>query len=327
MGLLQYIYLHYKHNTEFSSKNNKDIGLYNKAIKILNSVNETNAAEENLIETPLESIDMSHFPNEIALPFFLFHDFLDDNEIEKAGILVPYNNYYKLLFSKGLTEVTCKKSSSSFDFWNGTIKTNNWETFKDNELSPFYQLFDNNDLSSNDLLHIKMFSLGENNTIIFYIITKNNKLNLHCIDTFITSIQQTLLDNVIPFLPYSLVRINKDIFITESDAYLLTLSMKDFFANEFTSLSKPEKDFILFHLFRKIKNAITEKNICILTENNNIKLALFNNDEDDSQMMLIQITKIISDYLSPNTKFSFNITYEAPSNNIDEIKSFLLQDE
>lgn len=328
MGLLQYIYLHYENNDSFSSIKQNAGGLYNKALKILASIDvikDKNVSDA--VEDTIESIDQTHFPTDLTFSFFSFHDFVDDNNIQKSGILVPYKNFYKILFSKGLSEETYEQSYSSFDFWDGTIKDNEWLSYKDSELAPFYQLFSSNDLCQSDTLNIKKYSIDEKTDIIFFVITQESKLHLQTLDTFISSMKDSLLENIIPFLPYSFIKINKDICITENNAYVLTLSMKDFFDNEFSLFEKSEQDYIIFHLFRKIKKAITDKNICILTNNNEIKLALFNSDEDDAQMILIQITKIITDYLNSSSTFNFSIINESQKNSIDEIKSFFTQDE
>lgn len=88
-----------------------------------------------------------------------FEDFFQKYDLCCCAIFSPFENNYVITHSVGFDAVSLISSISTKDFWNGTVKSNNWETFSSNEeLLPFFQLFSFNQKDKINKIFIKRFN-------------------------------------------------------------------------------------------------------------------------------------------------------------------------
>ena len=109
--------------------------------------------------------------------FKFFRNLVEEIGLKKISILVPYENFYKPVFSYGLENTSIEKLDSSKDFWEGTITDSEWYSLEGEDLASFYQLFSEIDNQSLAHLHIKKLPIKDSNVIIL--------LLEDCVDSFI----------------------------------------------------------------------------------------------------------------------------------------------
>ncbi len=310
MGLLQYINLHYY------SKKSLNVGLLRLAQKYLSDKSTASFCLDSFL---------------FDKPFFQFHNFSSELELEKTALFVPHNNEYSILFSHALDNVSIQKSRSTYDFWKGMLPDTSWIFFTGSALVSFYQFFSESDRETVQSIQARWLCIGSKPCIFLVCSSRQTKLDYKSLDDVLPSLSNLLDNTVKNYLPDNSVQ--NDSFTEIQTSIQAGLSeylhahcfeLQTSCIMDSSVLAKNEKKYILFELFCRMKLASVKPNISFLSNSHSIKLVLFSHDAIDPDMYEMYLHQNLDGYFLEETLSQLRISDKGIFSLPQDIVNFLL---
>lgn len=291
------------------------------------------------VQTPIESEDLSSSPYPIKIdePFVFFKNFCTEVGLQKVVVLIPHENTYKAIFSYGVESASREESISTFDFWNGTLKENQWYSFSGEDLCPFYQLFADNDVHLLKHLHIKRFEIAENVYSIILILedSVNSFIDLETVEIILPNLKEYLLS----FVEFSndgiLFKKNEDLSEIKDKVsseiakfnmgFLHSISLQPIFRELQDSVSFDDFYHIFSFIYHLVLSEKSENEIWYFTEELEIRNVNFAQTEFDLNEFTNKLNSKIKNIFSIENP-ELEIRYEGNSLEENEIFDFLFME-
>lgn len=118
-----------------------------------------------------------------------YHCFAERAAIRQSAVLVPFGKRFFMRYEHGFDAASIFKSISSMDFWNGTVPLHQeWHTFTEDNLEPFYQLFSPQVVHGLTHIHVKSFVILADVPIKAIMIITDEEIDRDKIDGFISDL-------------------------------------------------------------------------------------------------------------------------------------------
>ncbi|WP_428768518.1 hypothetical protein V1L52_07805 [Treponema sp. HNW] len=197
-----------------------------------------------------------------------FHRTAEESRLAHFALFFKTEAGFKILLNKGFNAETVRKSLSTGDFWQGTIRDSRWHFVRGDALSPFYQLFSAQDLAF-DCLSIKKASQADKP----FIFAASGEFS----ETYL----EKQLDTLLPFIsrsyrvldsfgkPGSLISHTDPLFLQRAKTYFSSeaaavyiLKLNKLFESLFALLGPSDFDFISSCIAGAASSFGTGKTLC-----------------------------------------------------------------
>lgn len=199
-----------------------------------------------------------------------YHSFSQRVSLARSAVLVPFGKRFFMRYEHGFDAASIFKSVSSIDFWNGTIPQHQeWYTFSDESLEPFYQLFSDDIVHNLTHVHIKSFVILADVPIKAIMIVTDKEINQDLISEYLSD----LADFIAADISNSATNFSAPIFSTsnlleESVGKIFTLSVKEAIA-EVADIYHVDAEVldildsvILYEVYSRIRRILSPQDFC-----------------------------------------------------------------
>ena len=208
----------------------------------------------------------------IDILFTDFHRTAEESRLAHFALFFKTEAGFKILLNKGFNAETVRKSLSTGDFWQGTIRDSRWHFVRGEALNPFYQLFSAQDLAF-DCLSIKKASQTDKP----FIFAASGEFS----ETYL----EKQLDTLLPFIsrtytvldgfgkPVSLISHGNPLFWQQAKSYfaseaasVYTVKLNKLFESLFALLGPSDFDFITSCIAGAASSFGTGKALCSVVD-------------------------------------------------------------
>jgi hypothetical protein len=207
----------------------------------------------------------------VEKPFAAFHSFAEELGIERAGVIIPSENGYSMVFSHGLDRDTVWHFDSESGFWHELAAVcAEWAAFADRELEQFDRFFSTPERAGLRKMHMKSFFFSNNKTGFLILLESELNLAKQEIDTGVVDIVLPSLielvedaERILPDIPpYSLINRRESVVESEitralernEDAVMIQLSLAPVFDVLDEGLTTVDQEILFAGVFNLIQN-------------------------------------------------------------------------
>jgi hypothetical protein len=258
-----------------------------------------------------------------ALAGIDFYALAEKSGIGSCAILAQIDNYYCFKQFHGFSSQTVIKSIATTDFWDGVLTGDDWHIMTGKKLTPFYQLFSDEDKELIKTLLIKRFTLYDGTSAIW--ISSDGKTTIPVADGIINDIIKSGID----FLQDDFLQKTLDL----SEDKKVNLFEIDF-SDTIESLHENDANYsleMLLSLSRTVFYAAShlcqvlfkKPNICVPSRNSCVRAIIYASCEIDADLLYLQLQKLFTPFF-PETAFEALQVYGIGSSGSSaSIRSFL----
>lgn len=232
---------------------------------------------------------------------FDFHSFAKKNDLPLCALMVPFKNRFYMRYSHGFDVETILKSVSSIDFWNGTIQSNEWISYENSALEPFYQFFSQQYLSVLNKIQIKMFEVSDTKAILIIV---NNDILQENIDIQLNELKEYITSDLNNFPEYYIHQKHKK-NEDNQNSKSFTVDFSDILNGLKNTVDSETQEILLpvikSQIYNKISQIIDLTDYCFM-EDDKIYIEFYSAQSLESDLLQFQINKILEDLLQDKSK-------------------------
>lgn len=230
-----------------------------------------------------------------------YHNFSQRTSLTQSAVLVPFGKRFFMRYEHGFDAASIFKSVSSVDFWNGTIPQHQeWYTFTDETLEPFYQLFSDEIVHKLTHIHIKSFVILADVPIKAIMIVTDQEINQELISEYIPD----LADFIAADISNAVTNFSAPIFsdsnlLGENGGKFFTLSLREAIA-EVADIHHADAEsldildsVILFEVYRRVRRILSSQDFCFPENEYEITIYFSHAESIEPDLLQFQLQKFL----------------------------------
>ena len=252
-----------------------------------------------------------------------FYSFVTESGLKNCGIYSPDGDFYYLSNCKGMDLISIQNSFSTKDFWNGiNLNENEWNSFSNDSLTPFFQLFSKTKREAVKQIHILPFNSKNG---LSYFLTWDDLSNF-CISR--ENFQSTLSHNDFSEQKIDNLKFESGFEISAAHLFLVSakLSMENAFNNLSATAKKTLKNVAMKQLFYIFNKLFASPNCCCLGSDEEIKVVMFSREEFDEKLLEFQLNNTTAVFFGNTNSTNLLVLNAGICTNQKGTLSFLTQD-
>lgn len=265
----------------------------------------------------------------------LFSQWAKKNGFSQCGVFLESYGYFVMCDMLGFHAQTAITSVSSSDFWMGSLeRTTEWEVFTEDDMniSPFYQLFSDDDrYEVKKLCFLPKNILGQNIIIFFASDDEFKRINLPSPqdETFLEAVKQSCAEFKSPFTNKQLIEKHLKEGFLRYEASCFTLSVKIAIDNivsqcetENSDIRQTIYDTIYTLISDKIQQHFAYPNSVTKGIEGEIKILIFANGKVEEDLLRMQLDETLKSVLAADSQ-GVILTGSGNAATIEDARNFL----